>query len=294
MAKAWSGRSRGGRFGNAFFAFLVRSPLYRLTPLILFFVSFYFIFASPGGTRASFELADRLGRGGSLWRRFIFLWRHNYTFGTLLVDRFAIVAGLGHRYSFERPDPAVIAPREAGRGIVFLTAHLGSWDVMGQMLVVKRAVPVNLVMHVGIQPELRAMMQSGQEFKVIDADGSPAAAAAVLQALGDGEIVAMMGDRVHEGQSIGVDFLGGTVQLPVGPFALAALAKVPMVYAFAIRSGARRYRFIAEPAGEFRYTDRRNKHADHLRWAQDFADRLETLVREHPFQWGNFYSLWES
>jgi hypothetical protein len=76
-AKKWSGRMRGGRLGNALMVAIVHSPLYWLTPAILVFVSFYFIFASPVGTRASFDLADRLGRGGSLWRRFLVQWRNN-------------------------------------------------------------------------------------------------------------------------------------------------------------------------------------------------------------------------
>lgn len=294
MAKDWTGRMRGGRFGNALMATIVRSPLYWLTPAILVFVSFYFIFASPVGTRASFELADRLGRGGSLWRRFFFLWRHNYTFGTLLVDRLAIVSGKVDRYRFERPDPSLVDPLERGQGMVFLTAHLGSWDMMGQMLVVKRSMPVNLVMHVGIQPQLRAMLEKGRRFKVIETDGSPATAAALMDALGKGEMVAMMGDRLLEGESIEVELLGAPVRIPLGPFALAAIARVPLVHAFAVRAGPRHYRFIADPVGELRYTDRRNKQADHRRWAQAYASRVEALLREYPFQWGNFFSVWET
>ena len=293
MGSAWTGQSRGGRFGNAFMHAVIRSPLYRLTPVFLFFIALFFVFVSPTGTRASFELADRLGRGGNLWRRFFFLWRHNYMFGTLLVDRFALMAGHADRYTFDRPDVSVIAPLEAGRGMIFLSAHLGSWDVMGQMLVVKRAVPVNLVMYAGVQPELRAMMERGRQFKVIETDGSPATAAQLLDVLQNGELVAMMGDRIQSAAGVEVDFLGGKVRLPVGPFALAAIAHAPLVYAFALRDGARRYRFVAEPVGELRYTNRRNKKADHQRWAQAFATRLEALVREHPFQWSNFFSLWD-
>jgi len=265
VSRLWTGHARGGRLGNAFLATLIRSPLYRLTPFLLFFIAFYFIFVSPRGKRASYELAARLGRGGSPWRRFFFLWRHNYIFGTLLVDRLAIVSGKGNRYRFVRPDPALVDPIREGRGMIFLTAHLGSWDMMGQMLAVERSIAVNLVMHVGVQPEIRAMLERGRQFKVIEADGSPATAAALLDVLGNGEMVAMMGDRIHEGEGIDVEFLGGTIR-----------------------------RFIADPVGELRYTDRRHKQNDHRRWAQAYASRLEALVRKYPFQWGNFYSLWET
>ena len=73
------------------------------------------------------------------------------------------------------------------------------------------------------------MMQSGQEFKVIDADGSPAAAAAVLQALGDGELVCIFpeGGLTRDGrlQSFQPGFLStikGT-DAPVVPVHLGGL-----------------------------------------------------------------------
>jgi len=292
-ARAWTGRSRGGRFGHAFMGALVASPLHRLAPPILVFVALYFVVASPRGTRASFELADRLGRGGSLARRLLFAWRHNYTFGLLLFDRAAVQAGKAGRYTFDRPDPAVLEPLRQGRGMIFLTAHVGSWGMMGQMLAVARGVPINLVMHAGLQPELRARLEEGQRFRVIETDGSPASAATMLEALENAEIVAMMGDRLYESEGTPVSFLGGTARLPVGPFALAALARAPLVHAFAVRTGPRRYRFVAEPAGELVPTGRKRRAEDLHRWAQAFANRLEECVRAHPYQWGNFFPFWE-
>ena len=289
----WTGRTRGGRFGHAIFAALIRSPLYRLAPVLLFFVSFYYVFASPRGTRASFDLADRLGLGGSLWRRFRFAWRHNRMFGTLLIDRYSILSGFAHRYEIERPPKSVLEPLQRKRGMLFLSAHLGCWEAMAHLLAREETAPIHLVMHTGLQAELRGLLESSRAFRVLATDGSPSSAAAIVQTIRDGEIVAMMGDRRFLDEGVEVEFLGATARLPIGPYAIAAAARAPVFLTFAVRTGRRRYRFLTEELGELRYSDRSNKRADHVRWAQRFAHRVEELLRAYPTQWGNFFPFWD-
>jgi predicted LPLAT superfamily acyltransferase len=294
MAKGWSGASRGGRFGNWFFVVLIGSPLHRVTPFFLFFVSFYFVFASPKGTRSSFELARRLGRGQTILHRILFAWRHNFEFGTQLIDRIAILGGFADRYTLERPTREVLLPIDEGNGLVCVTAHFGNWYAMSQTLTFDEPLAVNMVMRLGMQPELRRLIDRERGFNIIESDGSASTAAEILDALGRGELVALAGDRLTETTGVTVKFLGADVSFPVGAYAFAALGHAPHAYMFAIRTGSRRYRFVAEPAGECHYRNRRQKQADHQIWAQAFADRLEHYVREDPFQWGNFFSIWEA
>jgi predicted LPLAT superfamily acyltransferase len=284
----------GGRAGNAFMAFLIRHRLRWLVTFSLFWAALWFALFEPKGTRASFDLADRIGRGGNLWRRFKFRYLHNWGYGTLLIDRTALMAGQKDRYEFDRPPKSMIEPLKEGTGMLFLTAHMGSWEVMGHLLAGEERVTVNMLMYEGLQPGIKQILEKGRDFKVLPADGSPASAAAVLGALRSGEIVCVMGDRLLADEGATVDFLGGRARFPVGAYALAATARVPLWYTFAVRTGPRRYHFVAEEAGPLKYTNRRNKAADHERWAQDFAARLEALVREYPTQWGNFFSLWET
>lgn len=276
---------RGGRVGHALMVSLIRAGMLWICPPILFFVSLYFVFASPKGTRASFDLARHLGRGKNLLARFLFAWRHNFTYATLLVERVAILAGQKDRFTFERPSRQVIEPFVRGGGLLFVTAHIGIWEIMGHLLADERSAPVNLVMHDRLQPELRAMLTAGRAFKVIETDGSPASAAEILEALQRGEIVGMMGDRLFLDEGIEVDFLGGKARLPLGPYAVAAAARVPIVHAFALRTGRRRYAFLATEIG---VPSRRQREAS----VQAFADRLGELLARDPFQWGNFFPFW--
>ena len=156
--------------------------------------------------------------------------------------------------------------------------------------------PFCMVMFDAIDERLKQTMEDmarDRSFRIIYTDGSPASAAAILSALRAGEIVGMMGDRVLAGDSVDVDFLGGTAQLPVGAYVVCAAARAPLVHVFAVREGWRRYSFHGIPAGTLAYADRKNKRADLQRWAGEFAIQIESVLREHPHQWGNFFPFWK-
>jgi lauroyl/myristoyl acyltransferase len=172
---------------------------------------------------------------------------------------------------------------------VLVTAHIGSWEIMGHMLQ-RLQTPVTLVMHDAEDPGVRASLRSvdaGRSFRVLHADGSPAAAAAILDALAAGGIVGMMGDRLLGASGVPVPFLGGDASFPAGPYAIAAASGAPLSYVFAIRSGRRRYDFHGSAPREVR---RGAGPRDEP--VREFVARLEEVVRENPTQWGNLYPFW--
>jgi predicted LPLAT superfamily acyltransferase len=130
--------------------------------------------------------------------------------------------------------------------------------------------------------------------ELISSDGSPASAAAILAALREGCLVGMMADRVLTGAGIEMEFLGAPAAFPASPFAIAAAAGAPVVFCFAVRTGPSRYRFEGR-SPEAQVPDRPIRRSErHIYWTRQFAQALEQLVREHPEQWGNFYSFWKT
>ena len=295
-ATTWQTKPRGGRLGNGFFILLIRSGGLVLAPFFLFFVALYFLAVAPAARRASFEFARHLGRGktgpGRLW----FAFRHFYTYGLLMLDRVAILAaGQAGKYQIEfiGEDNIRDALRE-GNGVVLLTAHLGNWEAMGHLLT-RLDAPFCMVMFEHVDEKLKKTMEEmarHRSFRILHTDGSPAAAAAILAALRDGEIVGMMGDRVLAGESVAVPFLGGDIELPVGGYVVAAAARAPMVHVFAVRRGWRRYSFHGSVAQHHTYTNRREKRRDLERWATEFSREVEVFARRYPYQWGNFFPFW--
>jgi predicted LPLAT superfamily acyltransferase len=292
----WTGTTRGGHFGNLFYVALIRAGGLALTPFFLFWTALYFLVAAPSGRRISFELARRLGRGESLWARLGFAFRHFFTFGTLLLDRVAILNGEGRRYEFRfEGEEEIRAALAEKRGVLLVTAHLGNWEVMGHLLE-RLATPVTLVMYDGVSPAMRRTLDrlsEGRSFRVLYTDGTPASAAAILEALRRGEIVGMMGDRLLSGRGARVEFLGAAATLPVAPYVLAMTAGAPLLHVIALRTGSRRYALRAERRAPIKPGPRREREADLARWAGDFARFLERHLREFPHQWGNFYAFWD-
>jgi len=294
--RRWEGRRRGGRLGNAFFARASRSAIGRaLTPFCLFWTVLYFLAFAPCGRRVSFDLARRVGRGGSLLAGLRFSFRHFYVYGAMLIERLALLGGQEDCFRIDKVgEEGMRAALEEGKGLLLLTCHLGNWEVMAQCLSCIDA-PVTLVMYDGVQPRVKAALEElsqARSFDVLYTDGGPASAAGILAALRRGSIVGMMADRTLAGRGVELDFLGGRATFPVGPYTIAAASGAPAFQAFAIRRAPYAYEFSAFPWGELRYTDRRRKEADLEQWAGVFAERLEDFTRRHPEQWGNLYEFW--
>ncbi len=295
QAPRWWGRTRGGKFGNRFFLALARRRwTSALAGFFLFWVATYFLLVTPGARRVSFELARRTGHGATAWRRLRFAHRHFRTYARLLFDRVCILRGDPDLFRFEHHGKEALGA-VLDRGAVILTAHLGNWEIMGELLSrLKR--PMTFVMYDAVQPELKATVEAlrhGSAFDILYTDGSPGSAAAILAALADKRLVGMMGDRTLGGKSAAVPFLGGTLRIPLGPFAIAAAARAPVLYAFAFREGPRRYSLhaiAAEPDG----VAGASRAAALERRAADYARCLERFVRAYPTQWANFFPFWEN
>lgn len=98
----------------------------------------------------------------------------------------------------------------------------------------------------------------------------------------------MGGDR----STIAVDFLGSSVQVPFGPYKLASATGAPVAVIFPHKSGMNSYALkvadvIRVPKDQGRTGEAYRPHAAR------FIRALEGFVDEHPYQFFNFYDLWE-
>jgi lauroyl/myristoyl acyltransferase len=124
-------------------------------------------------------------------------------------------------------------------------------------------------------------------FKVIYSDRSLFTGLPILQALRRHEIVGMQiepwGPKPgsHE-----VDFCGRRTRVQLGPFAIARVARAPIVAVFALRTGIRRYELRV--TGRFDPTTR----AESITALETTAAAYGRLIREYPSQWLMFEEVW--
>ena len=178
----------------------------------------------------------------------------------------------------------------AGRGLVVVTGHFGSYEVGARMLA-KLERPVNWVTASEPNPTVRSFvheMRTRHGFKVIYSDRSVLGGLPMLKALRRGEVVCIQLEPwgrlrgTHE-----VAFCGRRTRFQLGPFALARLAGAPLVPAFVVRRGIRHYE-VRIPGRFDPRTPAESEAA--LEWVVAI---YEALVREIPRQWLMFEDVWE-
>jgi predicted LPLAT superfamily acyltransferase len=255
-------------------------------------ITAYFLLTSPRQRASSRRYLGRaLGRAAG-WRD---LYRLYFTFASTILDRLWLAAGRSEGFAIEvKGLDALQAHIAAGRGCLLLGAHLGSFEALRAVADAGCPVPVSVLMHESNAARVKALFDTlggPERAAAIIPLGQPDSMLRVREALEAGGLVGLLADRAHGGERMGdekllhVPFLGLPAPLPTGPHLLAAVLRAPVMLAFGLHRGPRRYevRFEAFP------TPARRDVAGSLAL---YAARLEALCREAPYNWFNFHDFW--
>jgi predicted LPLAT superfamily acyltransferase len=293
---SWSGRTRGGYLGNWWFVTLIRVAGLRVAYALLVLVAGYFVVASPRSFRVSVDYLQRVLGPRHRWRWPALVYRHYFSYGVTLLDRIAVILGRAQMECSYEGEGLFREYLDRGQGIILLGAHVGNWE-MGGHLLGRHGIPVNFVVVEREVENVRRLFDQageGRRFRVLTADDDPLRVVPILAALRRGEMVALHGDRSVGGAEVCVRFLGGQARFPVGPYQLAAASGAPIFQVFSMRERLRRYRFFTFPA---QFVDRQllRQETERLKpYVAEYAERLENVLRQYPFQWGNFHAFWET
>jgi predicted LPLAT superfamily acyltransferase len=239
----------------------------------------YFLATAPRARRASRQFLTRaLGRRATLRDCF----RHLFVFATTLLDRVFMLHGrhgdLEVAVTNEHVFEAAIA---SGRGCLLLGSHLGSFDLLGVVGGTDQRLAINMVMHVEDRAGMRDLLAGAGytiPYKVI-ALGRPDSMLRVKECLDRGEVVGMLADRVYGREAtLELPFLGSAAHFSLSPFRLARVAGAPVVMAFGLFRGGRRYEILFE--------------ALDAPQPALYAAILERQARSTPYNWFNFYDFW--
>ncbi len=316
-AKQWAQQERGAPFLMRWMLWMAFKLGRRGVRWMLYPTVAYFLIAAPRSVRASRHCLQRLlGRPATLRD----VAKHLFYFASCTQDRIFLLSQQHHELvidAFWSPDiPAVIAKSP---GCLLLVGHVGSREALrltppppqpdatnlqdGKIVLRNAhlraheslAVAVLLDRQVGRQmtalfeqlnPELATL--------IIDAsERGPALALKLKETLQSGRMVGIGADRAAaEERAVRVQFMGGTVEFPEGPWTLAAALGVPVILGFGLYCGDNRYQAHFELFSERIVTARHTRHADIQAHAQRYAQRMEHYARLAPYNWFNFYDYW--
>ncbi len=286
---AW-GQSRGNRLGYQIFITLIRSagvfPAYALLRVVTLY---YFLFPGKAGKSLTYYFSKRLGY--SWVRTRLSIYRNFNYLGRSIIDKMVLMSGMPSPFGFDFDGEENLHQMAAdGKGGLLISAHLGNWEAAGHLL--KRIkTRINIVMYDGEVQSIRQYLEQVRErsFNVITIQDNLNHIYEIHAALKRNEFVCIHADRFVEGnRTIGVQLLGATAQLPLGPFALATTFDAPVSFVFAMKEGVKHYHFFASRPGHYG----KGKEAI-AEVVEDYARAIEKMIRIYPLQWHNYFPFWD-
>lgn len=256
--------------------------------LLLYPVSLYFMLFARQARQASLGYLKRvLPHAPRLADRF----KHIFSFASTVHDRLYL---LNDR--FELFDIRVVGaehlPDEGGA--LLMGAHLGSFEVM-RSLARQRKLQVSMLMYEDNARKVNAMLAAINPAAMTDIIplGKMDSMLHAANRLEAGHFVGMLADRTLGGDTLRqCSFLGSPVQLPLGPFRMAAMLKHPVIFMTGLYLGGNRYEIHFEELADFSATPRSEREVA-IHAAQDrYVQKLETFCRHAPYNWFNFFDVW--
>ena len=304
-ATHWAAIGESTFAAGMWFLYAVYRALGRLPFLLcLYPVVLYYWATRPLARRASLQYLGRMQAchgvlgGAPLWRASL---RHFLSFADTILDK--LLAAGGHypvdRLRFVGREP-LLALIERGQGALIVTAHVGCLDLYQAVAACIPGFKLTVLVHTAhAQVFNRALrrLRPDSGITLLQVSEVTAATAVLLsKKVADGELVAIAGDRVPlccgAGNVTHAAFLGQRAPLPVGPYVLAALLKVPLYAMLCLREGRGHtvyFDALAERV-ELPRARRAQAIAEH---AARFAGQLEARLKKAPLDWFNFFPFWD-
>lgn len=289
----WTGQSKGTPLGYRIFIVMIKIDI-RIAYLLLIPVSIYFLVFS---SKKSIFYFYHKRLNYSRFRSVVSIY-NNYNFlGKTLIDKIAILSGQKNQYSFnfdgEEHLHQLVKEKQGG---LLLGAHMGNWEVAGELLERVDSV-INVLMLEAEHQRLKVLLSQtigDKKVNVIPIKDDMSHLFSVIEAFKRKELVAMHGDRYVEGtQFVELDFIGAKAAFPIGPMMLASKYKIPVTMVFSLKETNRHYHFFAtEPKLYPTLRNSKNKTETIEKMMGDYVTTLEQKVKQYPLQWFNYHQFW--
>jgi predicted LPLAT superfamily acyltransferase len=287
-------KERGSVAALRLMAWIVTRLGYGFGYALLWPIALYFFLSSPRQRQAVRRFQRRaFGRNTSISETF----RPFFIFSATLLDRLFLLGNRFGQFDLRVFGLDQLNQRIArGEGCILLGAHLGSFNAMHAVADTGCPVEVVALMH----------QQNAAKSASFFAEWSPRQAAAVIplgqpdamlrakECLERGGLVGILADRTPgTGKVARIPFLGDPAAFPVGPHILAGVLGAPVMIAFGVWTGRRRYEVHFEPFAERIVIDRRERQQQLEAITAQYVARIEDIARRYPYNWFNFYDFWE-
>jgi KDO2-lipid IV(A) lauroyltransferase len=285
-------------FWFSFFSTIIPRPLQRFFTLSIGSLFYLLMPAARQGIKANLQV---ICKGRRSRREVAALARRTFqNYGQYLLD-YMVMPGLtakhkGRMVARELGQVHMVKALKRGRGVICITPHLGNWELGGLLLAFKGAELYVLTLDEtdsqtkAFRERMRA--QKGiRNIYISPDDPTPAAILEVVKVLKEKKVVAMLGDRPGNNNTIEVDFFGRKTPFPRGVATLAMTTGAAVLPVFVVLKGGRYWGVIERPI-YFQSPSRKERDHGIRQGMDELAQVFERYIKEYPDQWYNFYPYW--
>jgi len=286
----WRALAVRGLAWRRYLDFGVTNVPFYLRPVMIFFWTIFFFFLAAPARRAILSNLRVVLPGSSPLLNLGRAWLTLYNFAWTIADAADHkLAKTEFAYAVEGVE--FLEQLAAAHGAVLLTAHMGNYDLGAALFAERYRREIRMVRAPEADAQTARHVDESLErassgaVKVAYSTSSLALPLELLNAIRQGEIVSIQGDRAvaHVSQRPACLF-GEAVPLPDGPFMLAFVAQVPIYPLFIIRTSFHHYKIIAHAPIHCRRSERDREGAMEEAM-RAWCHTLESVIARHWSQW---------
>jgi KDO2-lipid IV(A) lauroyltransferase len=177
-----------------------------------------------------------------------------------------------------------------GKGVVFVTGHIGNWEIMGDAVAAKYSVSV---VAAPIEPEpvndmlvgLRASMGVRTILR-----NRPGAAKELIRVFRENRILGILIDQDTDVEGAFVDFMGKPAWTPTAAAQMAIKFGAPVLFGYDQRGSDNRHTITIE--GPLELTRSGNDKEDIRTNTAMFSKKIEHAIIQNPEQWVWMHRRW--
>lgn len=289
----WAGTTYGTKWMHKWLIKLLRCIdiriLYAFAYVFVVPPSIVFRGFSRKSTYAYFRNQFGFGKLKS-WRM---VFKNHYQFAQVIIDRFAMYSG--HRFDIELDGYEQFQQlASCDSGFVQLSSHIGNYELAGYSLKADRK-RFNALIFAGekeVVMDNRLNLFAGNNIRMIPMREDMSHLFEIDRLLSDGEILSMPADRIFGSQKFfTLNFLRGEAKFPQGPFMVAAMKDLPVLFVAVMKKNHKTYKIhirrISPPIDS-----KDNTRTKARKLAEAYCCCLEGTMRLYPTQWYNYYDFW--
>jgi len=212
----------------------------------------------------------------------------------MILDRVYFITNQTEQFNIKVVNEDIVSKlTKDNSGFILLGSHIGGFDIL-QYLTPKygQAKIMMDISHNSMITDILYNLNPVMLDAVINVNDNNALLE-VKEALDDARFVAILADRSINGRkTIQCSLLGGDVSVPKYPFTLSYILKKPTIVFFGIYMGGNKYEIHFKELKSNYKEGRIARESNIEKDAQVYVSYIEDIVREHPYNWFNFYDYW--